>query len=270
MGKKGDAQENARRKAQKRLQKQQKQMQKQMYAGASASVRTQLKRLGLRVKAVEPDGNCQFRAVADQLFGDPERYREVRTMAMNELERNVELYKGFVTDDEPFDAYVARMRDEAEWGDMTTLMALAAASSLRVIVHQNDTELPRYELVPHHGTVKKTIHVLFDASAEHYDSIRATGDGEMDEPPREIPWMEADGRVRPTDDGDNELADELATRAQLDDDDGKGKGKKVSAREKRAAKGGPKAKSKKQLQAELQLEAAEQARRDELAKTLVV
>ncbi|KAG8460007.1 hypothetical protein KFE25_011056 [Diacronema lutheri] len=262
MGKKGDAEENARRKAAKRAHKQQRAQ------GArpetSASVRTMLKRLGLRVRNVEPDGNCQFRAVADQLYGDPDRYRQVRTMAIAELERNAQLYKGFVTDDEPFDAYVARMRDESEWGDMTTLVALASSASLRVIVHQNDAELPRYELVPHHGTVVRTIHVLFDPSVEHYDSVRALGDGADGEPPASIPW--AGGEARAGADAIDELVDELAAELGNASVGSAGKRGGKSARDKRAAK----PKTKKQMQAEALQEAKAELRREELSKTLSV
>lgn len=259
MGKKGDAEENARRKAAKRAQKQQR---AEGRPETSASARTMLKRLGLCVRNVEPDGNCQFRAVADQLYGDPDRYRQVRKMAIAELERGQELYKGFITDDESFDAYVSRMRDESEWGDMTTLMALAAAASLRVIVHQNDAELPRYELVPHEGAVKKTIHVLFDASMEHYDSVRALGDDADGEPPV-VPWVGAGA------DADSAEVDGLANElegTQLDENSASRKSGKGAARDKRA----PKARTKKQLQAEMLLEAKAELRREELAKTLSV
>jgi len=40
--------------------------------------RDQLARYGLRVKETRPDGNCMFRAVADQMYGDQERHEEIR------------------------------------------------------------------------------------------------------------------------------------------------------------------------------------------------
>jgi hypothetical protein len=260
MGKKGDAAENARRKAEKRAQKQQRADRGK--PETSASVRSTLKRLGLRIKNVEPDGNCQFRAVADQLYGDPDRYQQVRNMAITELERGEELYKGFVTDDEAFADYLARMRDEAEWGDMVTLMALSSSASLRVIVHQNDAELPRYELVPHHGTVRKTIHVLFDSSIEHYDSIRALGDDDDGEPPKAIAWAGCNEAGSDGEDYDvAQLSAQLSDGARLS-----GKKGTKATREKR----NPKGKTKKQLQAEVLQEAKADVRREELAKTLTV
>lgn len=43
--------------------------------------RDQLSRYGLRIKEMDPDGNCMFRAIADQLWGAPERHGEVRAVS---------------------------------------------------------------------------------------------------------------------------------------------------------------------------------------------
>lgn len=261
-GKKADAaEENARRKAAKRAQKQQRTQKPE----TSPSARAMLRRLGLCVRNVDPDGNCQFRAVADQLYGDADRYRQVRKMAIAELEAGAEQYKGFITDDESFEAYVGRMKDESEWGDMTTLMALAASASLRVIVHQNNSELPRYELVPHHGRVQKTIHVLFDPSMEHYDSVRALGDDADGEPPK-VPWANGTGAGGADGDDVDAVAAELDAASLDDGAPGSRRGGKGAARDKRA----PKPKTKKQMQAELLQEAKAELRREELSKTLSV
>ena len=39
------------------------------------------------------DGNCQFRALADQLFGDQERHAECRAVCMNQLRAESEHYR---------------------------------------------------------------------------------------------------------------------------------------------------------------------------------
>ena len=41
-------------------------------------MKIQLERLGLVLKEVEGDGNCLFRALADQLYGSPDRYKRLR------------------------------------------------------------------------------------------------------------------------------------------------------------------------------------------------
>lgn len=294
MGKKGgkkNAADNAKRKAEKRFRKGQRQAVENM-AFSTNPLKT-LRQLGLRLRRVDPDGNCQvggsakprfsvwthpcpylgatqFRAVADQLFGDPGRYVEIRKRTIDELERNAEVYSGFVTDDEKYADYVDRMKDEAEWGDMTTLMAMASSVSLRVIVHQNDPELPRYELIPPHGTVTRTIHLFFDPSGEHYDSVRRIDDRDDESLPLPIPWPGDGGSLR-----DDESVESLA--GELDEaslSEGRGKKKAHPGRQRDDSLGGGRskgsAKTKKQIRAELQTVSIEDARQAEFARTLAV
>ena len=82
-----------------------------------------LKHYGLREKKVRGDGNCQFRALSDQLFGTPDRYVEVRRMAIGQLKQSPDDYSPYVP--EAFDAYVSTMAKDGEWGDHVTLQAAA-------------------------------------------------------------------------------------------------------------------------------------------------
>jgi len=44
--------------------------------------------MGLVLRDVEADGNCLFRAVADQLTGDEENYNKYRQLTIRQLKRN--------------------------------------------------------------------------------------------------------------------------------------------------------------------------------------
>jgi hypothetical protein len=85
---------------------------------------------GLREKAISGDGNCQFRALADQLWRDPNRHGEVRSRVLKQLRDDPGAYSVFVT--EPYDAYVARMGRLGTWGDHLTLQAAADAFRVRL------------------------------------------------------------------------------------------------------------------------------------------
>lgn len=43
----------------------------------------ELRRVGLRVKEIEADGNCAFRAIADQLEGDAGDHAQLRVKALD-------------------------------------------------------------------------------------------------------------------------------------------------------------------------------------------
>ncbi|KAK2448893.1 Cysteine proteinases superfamily protein [Trifolium repens] len=51
----------------------------------TAQFRTQLDALGLRIVEVTADGNCFFRALADQLEGNEEEHRKYRSMVVKHI-----------------------------------------------------------------------------------------------------------------------------------------------------------------------------------------
>lgn len=71
------------------------------------------------------DGNCQFRAIADQLWGSQAQHGLVRRLACAQLEAHPDAYKGFVTSGPSYSDYLRRLRRNGEWGDHVTLQAVA-------------------------------------------------------------------------------------------------------------------------------------------------
>ena len=61
-------------------------------------LRRRLDGIGLRENEVDGDGNCQFRAIADQLYGSSDRYAEVRANIVEHLRSNSSRYSAFVPD----------------------------------------------------------------------------------------------------------------------------------------------------------------------------
>jgi hypothetical protein len=70
----------------------------------------ELAAVGLRVQRITADGNCMFRAAADQMHGDEDRHAALRQRACDLMEARREEFEPFVEDDESFDAYLKRMR----------------------------------------------------------------------------------------------------------------------------------------------------------------
>ncbi|XP_021887520.1 OTU domain-containing protein 5-A [Carica papaya] len=63
---------------------------------------------GLEVKRMLEDGNCLFRAVADQVYGDSEAYDLIRQMCIDYMERERDHFSQFIT--EGFTSYCKRKR----------------------------------------------------------------------------------------------------------------------------------------------------------------
>lgn len=89
-----------------------------------ARLLSRLAEFGLSERTVEGDGNCQFRAVSDQLYGEQEHHGLVRSMCVDQLLCAAERYRDYVLA-ESFDGYVQKMSMDGEWGDHVTLQALS-------------------------------------------------------------------------------------------------------------------------------------------------
>jgi hypothetical protein len=101
---------------------------------------------GLKLRKIEADGNCCFRAIADQLFGNEERHMELREIAVDEIKSHPSHYMPFIGDEDCFDKYIAAMQKAACWGGQTEVIALARRLNLHIFVHQH--RAPRFEIWP--------------------------------------------------------------------------------------------------------------------------
>ena len=63
---------------------------------------------GLRIRRMEQDGNCLFRAVSDRVYGDADMHDVVRRLCLDHIEKERDHFSQYVTQD--FDAYVRRKR----------------------------------------------------------------------------------------------------------------------------------------------------------------
>jgi len=75
----------------------------------------QLAKYGLKLVEIQADGNCLFRAIADQLLGDQHKHSDLRVKTVEYIEENKDLYKFFIEDDESIEDYVNWIRQDSKW-----------------------------------------------------------------------------------------------------------------------------------------------------------
>jgi hypothetical protein len=120
---------------------------------------------------VEADGNCQFRALSQQLYGDESQHDTIRANMVQWLKSKPEQYAGFVH--EPFDDYIARLACNGEWGDNVTLQAASDMLSREIHIL---TDQQGAEFVKVHPADKGTagplapLRLAFLAEV-HYDAV---------------------------------------------------------------------------------------------------
>lgn len=116
---------------------------------------------GLEVKRMLEDGNCLFRAVADQVYGDSEAYDLARQMCIDYMEQERDHFSQFIT--EGITSYCRRKRRDKVYGNNMEIQALSEMYNRPIhiysystepinIFHGNyDSDLPPIRLSYHHG-----------------------------------------------------------------------------------------------------------------------
>ena len=92
----------------------------------------------LTIRDIDTDGNCMFRSVADQMYGDPSdrRTMTLRRLACDFLERHKDRFSHGVTeDDDDIDQHILKMRRPGEYGTNAELVALSAILQVKIYVY---------------------------------------------------------------------------------------------------------------------------------------
>jgi len=86
--------------------------------------RKALRQGGLEIREQEGDGNCLFRAVSFQVYGDANMHMDVRQQCLDHMSKDEEHFSHFVEDEE-FDAYIQRKRKEGVHGNNPEIQAIS-------------------------------------------------------------------------------------------------------------------------------------------------
>ncbi|CAL0332931.1 unnamed protein product [Lupinus luteus] len=117
---------------------------------------------GLCEVKVSGDGNCQFRALSDQLFRSSEHHKYVRKEIGKQIKDHRSLYECYVP--MKYKRYYKKMAKSGEWGDHVTLQAAADkfAAKICLLTSFRDTcfieIMPLYQ-APKRGKITSNAHV---------------------------------------------------------------------------------------------------------------
>jgi hypothetical protein len=127
--------------------------------------------IGACVVEMDDDGNCQFRALAHELYGDQAHHGHVRRRVIARLRAREPEYRPYVGDGVKWLMYLERMARSCCWGDEVTLRAAAEAYSC--VVHVLTSEAENWLL--HYGAEQASEHsrecFLSYVSPIHYNVV---------------------------------------------------------------------------------------------------
>lgn len=97
-------------------------------ASSSAAIQQRfvkaLRERGLEIRQQEGDGNCLFRAVSLQVYGDPSMHMDVRNQCLDHMAKDQEHFAHFV-EDEDFSSYLRRKRTGGVHGNNPEIQAIS-------------------------------------------------------------------------------------------------------------------------------------------------
>ncbi|XP_028764036.1 OTU domain-containing protein 3 isoform X2 [Neltuma alba] len=138
-----------------------------------SQLRSQLDMLGLRIIEVTADGNCFFRALADQLEGNEEEHQKYRSMVVKHIMDNRDIFEPFIEDEVPFEEYCQSMQNDGTWAGHMELQAASLVTHSNICIHRNMS--PRWYIRNFNGCGARMIHLSYH-DGEHYNSVRLKND----------------------------------------------------------------------------------------------
>ncbi|KAL7101407.1 hypothetical protein ACP275_08G051900 [Erythranthe tilingii] len=138
-----------------------------------SELRGQLDVLGLKIIQVTADGNCFFRALADQLEGDEDEHEKYRSMVVRFIKNNREMFEPFVEDEVPFDEYCRSMGEDGTWAGHMELQAASLVTRCNICIHRHMS--PRWYIQNFNKHEVTMIHLSYH-DGEHYNSVRSKED----------------------------------------------------------------------------------------------
>ncbi|KAI6695205.1 hypothetical protein NL676_022915 [Syzygium grande] len=157
--------------------KKQPHVKKQGKQADTTQFRAQLDALGLKIVQVTADGNCFFRALAYQLEGNEDEHGKYRSMVVQYILKNREMFEPFIEDDVPFEEYCKTMDNDGTWAGHMELQAASLVTRSNICIHRNMS--PRWYIRNFDQPGARMIHLSYH-DEEHYNSVRLkedTGDG---------------------------------------------------------------------------------------------
>ncbi|KAM3395083.1 OVARIAN TUMOR DOMAIN-containing deubiquitinating enzyme 11 isoform X1 [Capsicum galapagoense] len=140
---------------------------------------------GLTEMQIEGDGNCQFRALSDQLYHNPEYHKLVRKEVVKQLKHFKKLYDGYVP--MKYKSYLKKMKRLGEWGDHVTLQAAADRFGVKICLVTSFRDSGYIDILPKDIQPSRELWLSF-WSEVHYNSLYEIGEAPA-RIPRKKHWL---------------------------------------------------------------------------------
>ena len=99
-------------------------------------------RKGYRIDPIKRDGNCLFRAIAGDVYGNTDLYKSVKKHCINFMKKEIEYFRPHIEiDGVLFNNFISQLSHEGAWGGNNEIVALSGVFNCTIEVFTN-TENP--------------------------------------------------------------------------------------------------------------------------------
>lgn len=134
----------------------------------------QLFPLGLALREVPGDGNCLFRALSDQLYGEDARHAKIRTDVVDYIRSNREDFEPFLVDETSFERHLQNLGDLGTYGANDSIVAFSRIRGVTIVIHQLDEPMWRVDGEGRRAG-QRELHISYH-NGNHYNSVRRIGE----------------------------------------------------------------------------------------------
>jgi len=140
------------------------------------SFRNQLQLQGFKMRDVVGDGNCLFRALADQMDGNENMHFKHRKEVVTYMTEHEDEFIPFLEETVSFKDYLKDLSSRGTYGGNDSIVAFARGNGVDVVIHQlnNPTFIIGGGTVTSSGQ-KTVVHLAYH-DFEHYSSVRRSND----------------------------------------------------------------------------------------------
>jgi len=176
----------ARKKDERAARKKERKATSNVVSADDKSFAAQLELIGLKVREVIGDGNCLFRALADQLDGDDHAHGRHRQDVVRYITEHRADFEPFIEDDVPFTQHVQNLAQDGTYAGNDSIVAFARLHKVTIVIHQLDSPAWEVHGETADGTSSKSpslvrqLHISYH-NGDHYASVRKMQD-KMDSP----------------------------------------------------------------------------------------
>jgi len=147
--------------------------------GDFKSFRQQMEMQGYKIKDVMGDGNCLFRALADQFNGDDKMHGKHRKDVVQYMQQHKDDFAPFLDETVTFEKYLEHLSSNGIYGGNDSIVAFARLHNLNIVIHQLNSPTFCINGIDdnNHANAKHEIvlHLAYH-SMEHYSSVRRSDD----------------------------------------------------------------------------------------------